>query len=97
MNVWCGGGSKSLDCDDVICGPPLALLNAGANIEIRATESIQNERGYAEEKSETALHVAVSSNQIETCILLLAKGADINAIEYHLDSKMMDDVVRGHP
>ena len=77
----------------------LALLNAGANVEIRGTESIQNERGYEEEKSETALHVAVSSNQIEICILLLAKGADINAIEYHLDSKIMDDIdaVRGHP
>ena len=72
----------------------IPLLNAGANMEIRATESIDNERGYREEKSETALHVAASHNNIEICILLLAKGADINAIRYHLDSMMMDDVAK---
>ena len=72
----------------------IALLNAGANMEIRATESINNERGYREEKSETALHVAASYNQIEICILLLAKGADINAIRHHLDSMMNDDIAK---
>ena len=72
----------------------ISLLSSGANVEIRATESITNERGYREEKSETALHLATSNNQIEVCILLLAKGADINAIEYHYESKMMEDIVK---
>ena len=80
-------GSGNIEC-------VISLLNSGANIEIRDTESITNERGYQEEKSKTALHVAASGNQIEICILLLAKGADINAVEYHLDSVMDEDIVK---
>ena len=79
--------SGSIDC-------VIELLNAGADIDIRATESIQNERGYCEEKSETPLHVAVLNDELEMCILLLAKGAQINAIEFHLDAEQMEDVVK---
>lgn len=61
----------------------ILLLNAGANIEIRATKDVSGESGYSEKKSETPLHLAASKNQLEICILLLANGADINAIQYH--------------
>jgi len=47
-----------------------------------------------EEKSETPLHVAVLNEQLEICILLLAKGAQINAIEYHLDAEQMEDIAK---
>ena len=75
----------SVDCT-------IELLNAGANVDIRAIESIQNEEGYCEEKSETSFHVAVSKNKLEVCILLLAKGANINSIEYHYDCKFMEEI-----
>ena len=70
----------------------IALLNAGAEVDIRGTESTHNERGHAEEKSETALHVATVHGQLEICILLLAKGADINAIESHLDARFLKKI-----
>ena len=70
----------------------IAVLNAGADVDIRAIEDTQNERGYKEEKSETALHMAASNNQIQMCLILLAKGADIDAIEYHLDAKIMKEI-----
>ena len=77
--------SGSIDC-------AIAILNAGADVDIRAIESTQNERGFREERSETSLHVAVCNHQIEMCILLLAKGADINAINYRLDAVVLKEI-----
>ena len=72
----------------------VVLLNAGADVNARAGESICNERGFREEKSETSLHVGVRRNELEICLLLLAKGADINAIESHYESERNENIVR---
>ena len=75
---------------DVEC--VIALLQAGADIDIRAIEDINNERGYREEKSETALHLAVLNDDIEICIILLAKGADIDSRHHFIDSKEIEKI-----
>ena len=79
--------SRSGDLDCVV-----ALLEAGANVDIYATEEIVNERGYQENKSETALHLATLNNNLEICLFLLAKGADINKEHHFTDSKLNEEI-----
>ena len=70
----------------------LELLEAGADVNICATENMINERGIQRNESETALHLAASNDNLEICIYLLAKGADINKKKYFTDSKLNEEI-----
>merc|ERR1711988_555718 len=63
-----------------------ALLESKADVNARATEQMQNERGYGEDSSHTALHLAAQVGSCDMLKLLLAHGADINAVSRHLDN-----------
>ena len=64
----------------------IELLEAGTDVESRATEDIDNERGFREKKSNTALHIAASNGDNEICVILLSKGSNIDSIHYFIDS-----------
>lgn len=64
-----------------------ALLDAGAKVDSVASEHFSNERGFDRHMDETALHHACGGHQpdVAMCALLLARGADVNAVRKDLD------------
>ena len=79
--------SRSGNVDFVV-----VLLEAGADVDVYATENVSNERGYRENRSETALHLAASNDHLQVCIFLLAKGADINKMHTFIDSNLNEEI-----
>jgi len=79
----------------VSCAAPcaLALLEAGAKVDSRSKEKMSNERGYGQDRSQTALHNAVVHGKLELCTVLLSHGADINAIMTHLEMEHLKHVI----
>lgn len=60
------------------------LLRAGAKVDECHVAQYHNERGYNENLSVTSLHLAVDSCNLEIVLLLLAEGADPNALARRL-------------
>lgn len=61
-----------------------ALLDASAQVDAVASEHFNNERGYNRHTEETALHQSCAKGDLAMCALLLARGADVNAIRKDL-------------
>jgi len=60
------------------------LLDARAEVNARRQEKIYNERGYNRDMSETSLHIACKQGDVKMSAMLLAHGADINAVRKDL-------------
>lgn len=56
------------------------LLDHGAAVDAYAKEQCFNERGFNRNEEETALHLAAMNGDLAMCALLLARGANVNAI-----------------
>ena len=68
------------------------LLEMGADVDIYATEKMTNERGIKHNTLKTALHYAASYDHLEVCILLLAKGADINKTHHFIENELNEEI-----
>eukprot|EP00406_Dinophysis_acuminata_P002497 CAMPEP_0179230330 /NCGR_PEP_ID=MMETSP0797-20121207/10782_1 /TAXON_ID=47934 /ORGANISM="Dinophysis acuminata, Strain DAEP01" /LENGTH=370 /DNA_ID=CAMNT_0020937403 /DNA_START=92 /DNA_END=1204 /DNA_ORIENTATION=- len=64
-----------------------ALLDRGAEVDAVASERFSNERGFNRHTEETSLHRACGGAKadIAMCALLLARGADVNAVRKELE------------
>lgn len=74
-----------------------ALLDAGAEVDAIASQRFDNERGYHEHKEETALHQACQAcvqgsppGHLAMVALLLARGANVNAVRVSLDREQLE-------
>jgi hypothetical protein len=61
------------------------LLRAGADANARYTAKYINERGFNRDSSLTSLHIAIDGKSLELLVLLLAEGADPNAVAHELE------------
>jgi len=61
------------------------LLEGRANVDAVKSDVYHNERGYNQNYRATSLHIAAADGNVEIVEMLLAAGADINAVQHSLD------------
>ena len=74
------GSSSSRPLHGANAAVTAVLLQAGAQVDTPATEVYHNERGYNQDSRKTALHLAVERGDLDKVTLLVAYGADVNAV-----------------
>jgi len=82
------GTSTSYVLHKAVAGEDLevarALLDASADVNSVASDIFDNERGFNQHTEETALHIACRLGSVGMVALLIAKGAQLNAVRKEL-------------
>jgi ankyrin repeat protein len=77
-----------------VCGDDLeitrTLLDAGAEVDAVKSDVFHNERGFNEHKEETALHLACDNGNLAMVALLLARGANVDAVRVSLEREQLE-------